>query len=737
MKISDILSKKAAPAGSTAGLIQSLTDTANKNGGRWFDKTTAGRVASFESLDNAEAERGASALQDIDASLKRLSIEHFGGDVGMGSGISKAQQAAGQWAAVMGSNPQAFLGRDMSAMAAVEGNTMVPTTESYFNRGNYSEEAFDERENRNAPVFAVAYNIQAARQDQFGEAFFPTITVAPDQVGFEVVARLIMIYQDIKRNVSGKIEDFKKRNLMHATIDPSILQLDDNKIIPVLQPALVGGVANPNANAQFFDAVVGPQTIVFKGESVTTAPLAFGKEFSLLGLAQRDSLIQSGLLDSTAAIEPTVYLDNLYLNLDPADATPTNNNLIKFSVKSLPTSNFVYAQQSNYRVMSLVFETEYVHVRSTTLALNGVAPAPISAQPANHAVRLKLKVFGTVNLELGNTSLTAGEVTVMSVKDTTTGAELDLTTGAGATTAALYANAVLSSYDLDARLTNSNHVQRGQLLDVTYQRDQYPVPLRGPITALRPVQQSDSEDANRVEALVTATRYYTSAQAVEKLLETSNLLSEVVTNLDTFEKLPALLGVGRHYFKPFYENVSINMATDLDSVKSHERSADMRAVLVNKLRDLVYRMYQETGYMAVLQSKYEGQTVKPTVIIGCDIYLAQWLLVEGDIRTLGNDFDVVVVSTPNLKMSGKIFVAFGDPTGNNENVANPMHFGNMAWCPELVVNLPISRSQTTVREMRVQPRFQHFVNQPILAQMTVTGISNVVAKKVTSNWKAM
>lgn len=47
----------------------------------------------------------------------------------------------------------------------------------------------------------------------------------------------------------------------------------------------------------------------------------------------------------------------------------------------------------------------------------------------------------------------------------------------------------------------------------------------------------------------------------------------------------------------------------------------------------------------------------------------------------GPDFEYKFVTSPDMLVMNKIFVALGYP-GRNENVLNPLHFGNMLWSPE-------------------------------------------------------
>ncbi|EKD22638.1 MAG: hypothetical protein ACD_84C00028G0001, partial [uncultured bacterium] len=103
--------------------------------------------------------------------------------------MTQAQRNAGVAAAIVAGDIPAFL------RAPITRNVVASESIGYISPqgSDYSSdrmapalEAYDERENKNAIVYSVAYNMQAARQDEFGEAFFPTTVVTPDQVGFAV-----------------------------------------------------------------------------------------------------------------------------------------------------------------------------------------------------------------------------------------------------------------------------------------------------------------------------------------------------------------------------------------------------------------------------------------------------------------------------------------------------------------------------------------------------------------------
>jgi hypothetical protein len=578
-------------------------------------------------------------------------------------------------------------------------------------------EAYDEKENKNAVVYSVAYNMLAARQDEFGEAFYPPVVVTPDQVGFSVSVRLIQVYDEVRRQVSGDLDNFNKRNIIQAVIDPTILKNDQTKIVPVYRT---------ESAHNFVDAaLMAPKDVLVEGETVTTSAYAIGQKFSLLAISQTAALLETGLQDTTDSIDTAIALAALYVKVTDG----VTNEVVSFNTTRLPLATMHYAVQGNTRLMNLAFNTSSLLVNANTKKINGAASsllAPVTA--GNYSVRLGVSVSGSVNLELADTNIFASKLAVVSVTDVD-GNVLSLTSGVGATIAALFINAEVIGYDLDARRTNINRRMRGQLLDTTFYNQVYAVPLRSPITVPRPLTIGDANDSTDLAALITATHIRTSNAAVEELLKVEQYLADYV---NTHEALgtaaPEILGVASFLVKPFYEQYDMDVNTHIDSVKSHERASDIQALLVNKLRDMAYRMYRDSGYKAASDALAGGMSPTPTVIIGTDPVLSRYLTISGDFRTLGNDFNVKVVSTLNKNMAGKIIMSFGVFDGS-EGVPNPMHFGNMAWKPELTLVLPLHRNGANSKELTVQPAFLHVTNLPVMASLTVNGISDIVASR--------
>lgn len=689
--------------------VQNFTSTSNR-------QALARAALSMEAISNSDASELTTAVQNLNTA-----VESVASSLRL-EGITATQRSAAAAAGVMAGDVASFLRAPTTHQITSGENQIVVGFEGIqdgFAKRAAAFEAYDERDNRSAVVYSMAYNMRAGRQDAFGEAFFPTVVVTQDNVGFGVSIRLIQVYNDFKRDISGALDQYEKKNILRAVIDHTILKNEMTKIVPVHRA---------QSAANFVAAGdVAPAAVMLDGESINTAPLAVGKKFSLLALSQTDTLIANGLMDASDSLDPAVTLKNVFVKVG-AGATA---DVLRFPTFNLPLSNFVAAPQGNYRLMNLNFVTDSILITKNTKRVDGSALQTLDdVVTSDLIVRLSVNVTGNTNIETGETVVYANSMSVYTVQDAA-GNHLDFTVaGAAKDVADAIAAGTVIGYDLTAFRTNLNRRQRGQLLDTTYFTQLYAVPLRSPISVLKPVTSDGQGDTSDLAALITATQIRTSNAAVTALLETAGLLESYVDARDTAGVGPDVMGVGRFLVRPIYVKKSLDMATAINSLTSHERAKDIQAVLVNQIRDMAYNMHRDSNYKAAADAQAGGEAAAPTVIVGTDPVLARYLMVDGDFRTLGNEFNVKIVSTMDARMSGRIAVAFGHFDGTAENAPNALHFGNMAWKPELTLVLPISRGGQTSKELTVQPSFLHTVNCPILGWIEVTGVPDVIASNV-------
>lgn len=718
MSIKNLFNKHSGPTTPLDQLVQGIQGSLNRNGSAFASPGVARAAMSLESMTNDIGMELDRSMQDLNVALESICKDH---SKVLGQ-VSQVQKDAAIACGIMASDIRGFITAPISrSVVATENMAVIQAVGSDYSESRMREalEAYDEKDNKNAVVYSVAYNMQAARQDEFAEAFFPTVVVTPEQNGYVASIRLIQVYDEVRRQISGSLDQFNKRNIIQALIDPSILKIDLTEIVPVYRD---------ESKDKFVAAtLLTPVTMVKDGASVTTSALAVGKKLSLLGISQNEALLETGLQDTSDSIDTSIVLKNLFMTV----GSGTDIEVVKFGTQAAPTAVFNYAVQGNYRMMNLSFTSDTLHVSQITTKADGSASAVLAPVVAGkYSVRLSVQVSGSVNCELGDTSIFASDVSVARVTDQD-GNVLDMSTGVGKTIADLFAGAAIVGYDLEARRTNLNRRQRGQLLDTTYYSQLYTVPLRSPLTVPRPLTTGDANDSSDLAALITGTHIATTNAAIDEIFRAKDLLKQAVNNKDALGTQPnELLGVARFLVKPVYDEFDLDVEKVIDSLKSQDRANDMQAVLVNKLRDMVYRAYTNSGYKAAADALAGGQAPTPTVIIGTDPIIAGYLMVNGDFRTLGNEFNVKVVSTLNKRMSGKIVVSFGVLDGTTDGVPNPLHFGNMAWKPELTLVLPLHRNGGNSKELTVAPSFRHVANLPIMMWINVTNIDKVMQNKV-------
>lgn len=701
-----------SPVGRTVAEVQSMLAEQKA------ELRNIGEFIGLESLSEQQVSELGQAVENWSQSFTRiasnLSLEHF-----------QPSQAEAATAIMAGmANIEAFLRSPVHVSgASSDSSTFVGMEglEDAVSSRMPAFEAYDEKDNRNAVAYSVAYNLVAGRQNEFGETFFPTVTVTNDNVGVSVSIRLIQVYNDFKRETKGALANYQKRNIVKAMIDGTILKNDMTRIFPV---------ARAGVNDEYFVAAATfpAYDVVNEGETIHTAPLKIGARFDLLALSQTDLLIANGLMDPTDSIDPAVELENIYVTV--------GNDKLRLKVRGLAGANFVYSPQDLHRLQRMNFVTNGVMLNKDTKQVDGSALADLAAIVSGDlVVYLRVGMYGEINVEQGDTYVQSLEIKVDRVVNTTTGLDIPLTSAPASDIVTAFATAKIEGYDLNAYRTNLNRRQRGQLLDVTYYNQIWAVPLRSPITMLRPVNADAQSDNSDLAALVSATFVRTSNEAVRTLVQTADMLKAYVDNRvarpsSEYVHAPALFGVARFLIDPTFIGESLDVQAVINSVQSHEKARDVAAVLVQKIRDIAYRLYRDSGFQAVVDTQAAGVEGNPTILIGTDPMTARYLIIDGENRVAGPDFEYKVVTSPDIQVQNKLFIALGYP-GKAEGQLNPLHFGNMLWSPEMVLTLPIARGGQISKELTVQPRFRHIVNVPVLGLVNVTNLPQAATNKIS------
>ena len=683
------------------------------------DEKIAQYAISTESLDVNTEQLLVNIYNNIESSVKTIASD-------FGIAVENHQLEAASIAGIFATNPKAVLGSKLKSIDSNVTVMMPAVSDGYMDRPMISTEAYDERDNRNAQMYSIIYNLLASRQDDFGETFLPTIIVNPSEVGITLSVKLFYVYNDFKRSVNGALANYGRKNVIRAYADAEILKNEQTKVVPVLR---TGGGADDNSD-KFVSVSDVPAWSVNLGSSitVTTAPLKVDTKVDLIGISQTNELLNSGLMGPTDSLDTYFKLESIYVKV--TDGTKTN--VVRIETENLPASSFTYAPQGNYRRMILTMDTDGIVLDYSTLDVNGTT---VTALPelATNKVRLQFSMTGNVTLDKGDAVINRGSLALVTMRN----AAGQLVTGAAFKTLAdKLAAAEVIGYTLVAYRANSNIRQRGQLLDSQIEYRAIPVPYRSPISILMPAVNAGADDSSALQTLITTTGIRVSNEAVSTLLKAQTTLASYNPVANENGDLPEMSAIGQYYVKPVYFSESMNLSNVVDSLKSHEKIKDIRAALVEKIRFYANEMYRQSEYKAAAAVLTGNVGFKPTVIVGTDPVIYNYIMADGDLRTLGDTFDVKVVSTLDQRVAGKIFISFGVFDQNRNSQINPLNFGNLLYSPELTVAMPISRDGQISRELIVTPRFVHILNLPIMTVLNVTGLPDTI-NKVAVNTHAL
>lgn len=602
-----------------------------------------------------------------------------------------------------------------------------------------SLESFDEKELNKFLDYSIIYNVMASQQDEFNALFFRPLTVTPDEVGYRVHVRVEQVWNGNEHNPNGDPNVIKKRNLIDALVHPEILEANGTEIIPYVQDAgqyVTQGVSYTGIdNTEHFLLDVGKTKRQLETIAVDTAPLKVNMNHDILGLSSHPALIANGLMDDKDSLDSRIALRNLYLKVD--------NQYVRYNTSMLYSSAFYKSIEGDMRRMTLAFDNNSFLLSD---AVKAVDETPVAAFKdfidAGYDVRLQIRAAGVALADHGHVEVTAFPVRIAAVLKDGVNVPFDkasLNDPNNAEGAALKAlieklfpagaepKITLVGYDLEARRTNYNLRTRGRMIDSTAYTEQITIPLRSPISIIKPVIGGEKEHPD-VKALVVATRIQANNDGVATVLNHADTMRAIISrkNYDYETDRHAFPGIGRHFLQPCFLHEKIHLPDFINSVSSENRLKDIQGAVSTKLNEIIGRILKITNYIPVVEQMTGGNVGKVKAIIGTDYRLPQYLVTQGDTRLFGGKVDFEIGRTPNKHMADKIVMSLSRV--NSDEGPDPFSYGTFVWCPELVVSKEMHRGAATFQQHMVQPRYMHIVNIPILVMIDVTGIEEVTGE---------
>lgn len=204
-------------------------------------------------------------------------------------------------------------------------------------------------------------------------------------------------------------------------------------------------VADHSADMFVDSALVPRQTLMVQGELVTTGPLVTGKSVSLLGISLTAHLLESGVMDMTDIVDPTISLENIYVKI--------NEHVLRLGAFDFPSPMFTMDTSTGTRHATLNTSI-CIQLNKDTKDINGVSLVDLT-EPAtdNLNVKLAMLIAGSVNVETGVAIVRGCNVTAPT--QNATDGLLGSVSPPVEALVDLVASATVIGYDLCAYRTNS------------------------------------------------------------------------------------------------------------------------------------------------------------------------------------------------------------------------------------------------------------------------------------------
>lgn len=574
-------------------------------------------------------------------------------------------------------------------------------------------ENYNEKSQRDYRVITVAYNLGSPVQDEFGERVYPTTIVNPIEGGVVQILPYITIMKDVSHRVSGTKYENDEINMVEAYRDPSILDDQSTKLIPAISP--------DNSNLSFFaDPLLLPPVDVIneQGVSIKTAPLKPGIKLDLIGNSGANLLVNKGQLDSTDTIDPAGRLSYLYVSID-------DDKIVKFKVDRMPSAVLQAALVGDTRDAQLIFRTEDLAINGEKKTVDGATTTVIDELAARGwVIRLSATFTGHVSLRNGDARFSDGGIEVDEILDDKK-QRVDQTTGQGKVIAdALAGKLKVVGYDMDLRFTNTNRRQRGHLLYTRAVQFRHPIPMHAPVTVLQSTLDNEGP-GEVVKALTVNTNLRNSNNAVTRLLNYAAQLRETTNQGYDRPKFGAVEGALSIMMRPTYRYGKLHLPDVVDTLKSQDRWQDVCSAILNFVKAILFPAYRDSNIEAAFRVISGNQEERPMFLFLADKEISNYLMTQGDDRTLGAVLEYDLVCTNNELWDGKLMVI---PTRKNPQENDILSFGQFYYVPTIIADLPITRGQSTSREIAAIPFNLHVNNIPFVIEIDITGFQEVMGE---------
>lgn len=574
----------------------------------------------------------------------------------------------------------------------------------------------------------IDLNARSNRQWAAAEALFPTIVIPYNQEALELPIDIAGVGA---YNSSGNVNEAWEnlRPIASVLSDSKFNPGDDLKLIPVLPE-------NPqDANASAFvpSADWAPWDVAYDDGDLLGRQ---AHKTNFLAVKKLNNLLSLCRAPGSAPFEQN----------DEIEASSIKLNQLLLKVKTVDGEGFVVLDTSTMSGVAARPSTGTTsdEKRQINFVLNGINVSNLkdadgkptvlfkSLTDAGLKVYLQLELSATYHRSTRSWSPTVSPVAIAYVINADGDRMVYGTPGMPDATASLITTEAFEGSIHGIHLTmNHNNVNRSRYgTTVVYANvtKSYNVNRRQPISIKYPMLDIDNNAAvlakmiTQMDVMVTRNMSHDAFKAANAHFDyvyDNNGMKVVNINDDSSSVLP-----GQHFLGTVGIESTISLVDQVSTLDSKDALANIEAVLVNKLWDIITAMRINSGVSAL--KELDGRDEEYTIVAHAS--LAPFIMKAGDYRTFGNNVKFNVIETNIDSEVGRLWVVPTNKTRDGEIDI----FGGIGFCVAkelLVIEGQVAQADRQYRMIITQPAYQHHPLCPVIGRLVISDIKDLLGNE--------
>jgi hypothetical protein len=460
--------------------------------------------------------------------------------------------------------------------------------------------------------------------------------------------------------------------------------------------------------------------ILVGGTAVPTRPIKLGAQVGdIIGLSSHPGIIKNGVFDAWDQLDKVMNIGEIFFRVTAKNGATTKTAIFKNDISMQQNALLTQKPQGlaqEYQTSCLA----HLILKADSVPVSGHSISEIKAViegifgttgGVQNTIIANTRLSAEANIDSGSFVVNANNTTLKEVINDATGS-LNLGVIDGTTLALT----IEPLYYMPAlRRTNSNLRDYGLLIDAnTNSKWRYPVTYQSPLTTKTPVGGMASVN---IETLLNIANIMIKGQCYNVLKNTAAIIKEN-NGIPAYAPMP-----GARLVTPTFIESTLRVSDLTLTLNSIDSIPNLKGALNAALNVAIGELIQRSNYIAGLLSlglpadDYE-------VILLTDPRLSGLLMIDGDMRTFGNNRAFQTAVDPMVDLKNKIWFSLR----RKDRQGNQMHaldFGTRLTAPAIPIEINMPRNGAMVTETQIMVRANAYSLCPVLGLLTVEDLDTI------------